>query len=286
MLVSECEQVGVQIKTHCQIQQVQANEGMPVRFALTTTQGKFSAESLVVSSGGLSIPTLGSSGFGYELAKQFGHTVLPLRAGLVPFTFSDGIKAVTERLSGLAVPVSLNAGEASFTENLLFTHRGLSGPAVLQVSNYWQLGESIHIDLMPGEDLEAWLKAQKRIHGKSLLRTLLSERLAKALVLELQTLLWSSWAETALAAIPDAALAEIAQSLQSWTLKPAGTEGYRTAEVTLGGVDTDELSSRTMESKRQAGLYFVGEVVDVTGWLGGYNFQWAWSSGHAAGQFV
>ena len=286
MLVSECEQVGVQIKTHCQIQQVQANEGMPMRFALTTTQGKFSAESLVVASGGLSIPTLGSSGFGYELAKQFGHTVLPLRAGLVPFTFSDGIKAVTERLSGLAVPVSLNAGEASFTENLLFTHSGLSGPAVLQVSNYWQLGESIHIDLMPGEDLEAWLKAQKRIHGKSLLRTLLSERLAKALVLELQTLLWSSWAETALAAIPDAALAEIAQSLQSWTLKPAGTEGYRTAEVTLGGVDTDELSSRTMESKRQAGLYFVGEVVDVTGWLGGYNFQWAWSSGHAAGQFV
>ena len=286
MLVSECEQVGVQIKTHCQIQQVQANEGMPVRFALITTQGKFSAESLVVASGGLSIPTLGSSGFGYELAKQFGHTVLPLRAGLVPFTFSDGIKAVTERLSGLAVPVSLNVGEASFTENLLFTHRGLSGPAVLQVSNYWQLGESIHIDLMPGEDLEAWLKAQKRTHGKSLLRTLLSERLAKALVLELQTLLWSSWAETALAAIPDAALAEIAQSLQSWTLKPAGTEGYRTAEVTLGGVDTDELSSRTMESKRQAGLYFVGEVVDVTGWLGGYNFQWAWSSGHAAGQFV
>lgn len=286
MLVSECEQVGVLIKTHCQIQQVQANEGMPVRFALTTTQGKFSAESLVVASGGLSIPTLGSSGFGYELAKQFGHTVLPLRAGLVPFTFSDGIKAVTERLSGLAVPVSLNAGEVSFTENLLFTHRGLSGPAVLQVSNYWQLGESILIDLMPGEDLEAWLKAQKRTHGKSLLRTLLSERLAKALVLELQTLLWSSWAETALAAIPDAALAEIAQSLQSWTLKPAGTEGYRTAEVTLGGVDTDELSSRTMESKRQAGLYFVGEVVDVTGWLGGYNFQWAWSSGHAAGQFV
>lgn len=286
MLVSECEQVGVLIKTHCQIQQVQANEGMPVRFALITTQGKFSAESLVVASGGLSIPTLGSSGFGYELAKQFGHTVLPLRAGLVPFTFSDGIKAVTERLSGLAVPVSLNAGEVSFTENLLFTHRGLSGPAVLQVSNYWQLGESILIDLMPGEDLEAWLKAQKRTHGKSLLRTLLSERLAKALVLELQTLLWSSWAETALAAIPDAALAEIAQSLQSWTLKPAGTEGYRTAEVTLGGVDTDELSSRTMESKRQAGLYFVGEVVDVTGWLGGYNFQWAWSSGHAAGQFV
>lgn len=286
MLVSECEQVGVHIKTHCEIQQVQASESLPVRFALTTTQGKYSAESLVVASGGLSIPTLGSSGFGYDLAKQFGHTVLPLRAGLVPFTFSDGVKAVTERLSGLAVPVSLSAADTTFTENLLFTHRGLSGPAVLQVSNYWQLGESIHIDLMPGEAIDAWLKEQKRLHAKSLLRTLLSERLAKGLVLELQTLLWPSWAETPMAAIPDAALTALAQQLQGWTLKPAGTEGYRTAEVTLGGVDTHELSSRTMESKRQAGLYFIGEVVDVTGWLGGYNFQWAWSSGHAAGQFV
>ena len=286
MLVSECEQVGVQIKTHCEIQQVQAYDALSVRFALTTTQGKFSAESLVVASGGLSIPTLGSSGFGYDLAKQFGHSVLPLRAGLVPFTFSDGLKAVTERLSGLAVPVSLSAADATFTENLLFTHRGLSGPAVLQVSNYWQLGESIRIDLLPGEDIEAWLKEQKRLHAKSLLRTLLSERLAKALVLELQALLWPDWAETPMAAIPDTALAELAQQLQAWTLKPAGTEGYRTAEVTLGGVDTHELSSRTMESKRQAGLYFIGEVVDVTGWLGGYNFQWAWSSGHAAGQFV
>lgn len=286
MLVSECEQAGVQIRTHCEIQQVQARDALPMRFALTTTQGKFSAESLVVASGGLSIPTLGSSGFGYDLAKQFGHTVLPLRAGLVPFTFSDGLKAVTERLSGLAVPVSLSAADTMFTENLLFTHRGLSGPSVLQVSNYWQLGDSIRIDLLPGEDIEAWLKAQKRLHAKSLLRTLLSERLPKALVLELQTLLWPSWAETTMAAIPDVALAELAQQLQAWTLKPAGTEGYRTAEVTLGGVDTHELSSRTMESKRQAGLYFIGEVVDVTGWLGGYNFQWAWSSGHAAGQFV
>jgi predicted Rossmann fold flavoprotein len=286
MLVSECEHVGVHIKTHCEIQQVQASESLPARFALTTKQGKYSAESLVVASGGLSIPTLGSSGFGYDLAKQFGHAVLPLRAGLVPFTFSDGVKAVTERLSGLAVPVSLSAADTTFTENLLFTHRGLSGPAVLQISNYWQLGESIHIDLMPGEAIEAWLKEQKRLHAKSLLRTLLSERLAKALVLELQTLLWPSWAETPMAAIPDAALTALAQQLQGWTLKPAGTEGYRTAEVTLGGVDTHELSSRTMESKRQVGLYFIGEVVDVTGWLGGYNFQWAWSSGHAAGQFV
>ena len=286
MLVQECEHVGVQIKTHCEITGVEAHEALPKRFTLTTSQGRLTAESLVVASGGLSIPTLGGSGFGYDLAKQFGHRVLPLRAGLVPFTFSDNMKAVTEKLSGLALPVSLSTGDASFSENLLFTHRGLSGPAVLQISNYWQLGERIRVDLLPGEDLESWLKDQKRAQAKSLLRTILSERLAKALVLELQTLLWPNWAETPLAAIPDVALLEIAQQLQGWSLKPAGTEGYRTAEVTLGGVDTHELSSRTMESKHQAGLYFVGEVVDVTGWLGGYNFQWAWSSGHAAGQFV
>lgn len=286
MLVQECEHVGVQIKTHCEINGVEAHEALSKRFTLTTSQGKLTAESLVVASGGLSIPTLGGSGFGYDLAKQFGHRVLPLRAGLVPFTFSDSMKTVTEKLSGLALPVSLSTGDVSFSENLLFTHRGLSGPTVLQVSNYWQLGERICVDLLPGEDLESWLKDQKRAQAKSLLRTILSDRLAKALVLELQTLIWPTWAETPLAAIPDVALLEIAQQLQAWSLKPAGTEGYRTAEVTLGGVDTHELSSRTMESKHQAGLYFVGEVVDVTGWLGGYNFQWAWSSGHAAGQFV
>ena len=283
MLVDECRDAQVAIETDCTISAVKPRNGV---FEVITTRGVYTAASIVVATGGLSIPSMGATGFGYQLARQFGHAVLPTRAGLVPLTLSGKPLDDLADLSGLALPVEATAGDARFRGGLLITHRGLSGPAVLQVSNYWQLGESIHIDLMPGEAIEAWLKEQKHLHAKSLLRTLLSERLAKALVLELQTLLWPSWAETPMAAIPDAALTALAQQLQDWTLKPAGTEGYRTAEVTLGGVDTHELSSRTMESKRQAGLYFIGEVVDVTGWLGGYNFQWAWSSGHAAGQFV
>lgn len=286
MLVAECERAGVTIRTHCEITEITAHEDETARFRLVTAKGELSAQSLVVASGGLSIPTLGASGFGYDIARQFGHQVLPTRAGLVPFTFSDGLKAVTERLSGLAVEATLSVPEIAFSEALLFTHRGLSGPAVLQLSNYWQLGESFAIDLFPGEDMVGWLKDQKRRHPRSLLRTLLGERLAKGLVLELQALLWPTLAETHMADIPDAALAALAAELQAWTLKPSGTEGYRTAEVTLGGVDTRELSSRTMESRRQPGLYFIGEVMDVTGWLGGFNFQWAWSSGNAAGQFV
>ncbi|MEY4295746.1 MAG: hypothetical protein RLY82_1434 [Pseudomonadota bacterium] len=256
---------------------------------------EFTCESLVVACGGLSIPTMGASGFGYEVARQFGHTVLPTRAGLVPFTFSDKFKDVSERLSGLAVDADLSCKEASFNEAVLFTHRGLSGPAALQLSNYWQTGETVNLNLFPNESAEElldWLLSLKRTHPKSLLRTLLAEhptvRLAKSLVLELQAELWEKdgfrHAETPIAQIPDAVLALIGRGLQAWQQKPSGTEGYRTAEVTLGGVDTTELSSKTMESSKQAGLYFVGEVVDVSGHLGGYNFQWAWASGHAAGE--
>ena len=296
LLVAECEQVGVSLRTHCQVSGISAlpadaagAASGPVRFRLAAGGETLTAESLVVATGGLSIPTLGASGFGYDIARQFGHEVLPTRAGLVPFTFSDGFKAVTERLSGLALDAVLSAPDndgRAFSESLLFTHRGLSGPAVLQLSNYWQPGERIAIDLLPGESVADWLKARKRSHPRSLLRTLLGERLAKSLVLELQALLWPAWAETAITDVPDAVLLALAGELQAWSLKPSGTEGYRTAEVTLGGVDTRELSSRTMESRRQPGLYFIGEVVDVTGWLGGFNFQWAWSSGQAAGQFV
>jgi hypothetical protein len=201
--------------------------------------------------------------------------------------FSDGFKAVTERLSGLALDVTMTAkDDTSFNENMLFTHRGLSGPAVLQLSNYWHLGESISVNLLPTMNAEDWLKQQKQQHPKSLVRTQLIPHLAKSLVLELQALSWPSYAETPLAEIPDSVLLSIAQTLQAWQLKPSGTEGYRTAEVTLGGVDTRELSSKTMQSNKQQGLYFIGEVMDVTGWLGGFNFQWAWSSGFAAGQFV
>lgn len=288
MLVAECEKAGVRIQTHCEMKAVQAlgDARASQRFSLQTGKGEFSAHSLVVATGGLSIPTMGASGIGYDIARQFGLQVLPTRAGLVPFMFSDSFKSVSERLSGLAVDVVLSTGQQAFSENVLFTHRGLSGPAALQLSNYWQVGDAIAMDLLPGVDLVQWLRQQKKDHPKSLLRTLLTPLLAKSLVQELQTLFWPSWAETALAEIPDAALLAIAEGLGQWTLKPSGTEGYRTAEVTLGGVDTQELSSKTMESRKQPGLYFIGEVVDVTGHLGGFNFQWAWSSGNAAGQYV
>ena len=286
MLVAECEQAKVRIQTHCEIQSVAATGSGQQRFVIRTSKGEFSAQSLVVATGGLSIPTMGASGLGYDIARQFGLNVLPTRAGLVPFMFSDAFKAVSERLSGLAVDVELSTEQRAFSEAVLFTHRGLSGPAALQLSNYWWPGQPIAVNLLPELDLLPWLKQQKKEHPRSLLRTLLAPLLAKSLVQELQTLLWPTRAETALAEFPDAALQMIAEGLGHWTLKPSGTEGYRTAEVTLGGVDTQALSSRTMESKAQPGLYFIGEVVDVTGHLGGFNFQWAWSSGQAAGQVV
>ncbi|HEX6591124.1 MAG TPA: NAD(P)/FAD-dependent oxidoreductase [Moraxellaceae bacterium] len=286
LLLAECAKGEVVIRNSCEISEISADGKGAQRFRLQTSLGVFTAESLVVATGGLSIPTMGASGFGYDIARQFGHNVLPTRAGLVPFMFSDGFKAVSERLSGLAHEATLSNPRRSFTENILFTHRGLSGPAVLQQSNYWFPGESVSVDLFPGEDLQAWMLAQKKQHPRSLLRTLLADRLAKSLVQELQTLIWSAQAETAMAEIPDAVLADIAAQLQDWQLKPSGTEGYRTAEVTLGGVATDDVSSRTLESRLQPGLYFIGEVLDVTGHLGGFNFQWAWSSGHAAGEVV
>lgn len=290
MLVAECDKAQVSIQTHCAIESVAATaertDNDAARYVVKTLKGDFSAHSLVVATGGLSIPTMGASGIGYDIARQFGLPVLPTRAGLVPFMFSDSFKLVSERLSGLAVEGTLSNDVQAFSEAVLFTHRGLSGPAALQLSNYWHPGESIALDLLPGTDVAAWLLQQKKEHPRSLLRTLLAPLLAKSLVQELQTLFWSSWAETAMAEMPDAALLEIAAGLSHWTLKPSGTEGYRTAEVTLGGVDTRELSSKTMESKAQPGLYFIGEVVDVTGHLGGFNFQWAWASGHAAGQYV
>ena len=248
--------------------------------------GVFESASLVVATGGLSIPTMGASGFGYELAQQFGLQVLPRRAGLVPFTFSDTFRDVCKRLSGLALDVELTTGVTKFRENILFTHRGLSGPVVLQASNYWQEGDEIFINLLPDIDLVVWMIEQKTTKAKLLLRTLLSQHLSKRLVAELQSLFWFDLADKPMAEIPNNCLLSIANNLQAWQLKPSGTEGYRTAEVTLGGVDTDGLNSKTMECKNQSGLYFIGEVVDVTGHLGGFNFQWAWASGFTAGQFV
>ena len=285
MLLAECDKTGlVDIKTSCEVKAVNPVDDQG--FQVATSLGYFEVESVVVASGGLSIPTLGGSGIGYEIAKQFGHHVYPTRAGLVPFTFSDGFKEVTTRLSGNAVEATLSNELNSFTEALLFTHRGLSGPTSLQLSNYWNVGQSFKVDFLPSVDLLDFFKTKKQSQPKVLLRTLLNEYLPKSVVAELQSLIWTESAETAIGNISDEKLEQIAARLHGFEVKPSGTEGYRTAEVTLGGVDTTEVSSKTMESKKQKGLYFIGEVLDVTGHLGGYNFQWAWSSAHAASEYI
>jgi predicted Rossmann fold flavoprotein len=280
MLEAECRQAGVRILTQCRITSVEKKE----RFFVSSNQGPFASTSLVVATGGLSIPRMGASDFGYRLARQFGLRLRETRAGLVPFVFSGAAHEMTVRLSGISLPASLRTAKASFTDNILFTHRGLSGPAALQLSNYWMPGERIQLDFLPQLDATSLLLQAKADQPKALLRTVLSAVLPRALVLELQRLNWQKVAEKPLAEIPADILRKIAADLQGWELKPAATEGYRTAEVTLGGIDTEELSSRTMESRRQPGLYFIGEVVDVTGHLGGFNFQWAWSSAQAAGE--
>ena len=286
MLLAECEKTGgVSIHTSTSVQQVQ-HDAANNQFIIQSAGKSYRCQSLVVAAGGLSIPTLGGSGIGYDIARQFGHHVYPTRAGLVPFTFTDSFKAVTERLSGIATEVTLSNAEAEFTENLLFTHRGLSGPVALQLSNYWDVGGLIYINLFPQLDIEAWLQDKKLQAPKSLLRTVLQELLAKSLVQELQQLIWPAHSEKPLNQWSDKDLQAVATKLAAFEQKPSGTEGYRTAEVTLGGVDTTEVSSKTMESKKQTGLYFIGEVLDVTGHLGGFNFQWAWSSAQAAGLYV
>ena len=282
MLLAECDQAGVIIKNPCEVQAVLHNG----TFHLDTDQGLLCADSLVIATGGLSIPTAGATGFGHDIARQFGMKVLPLHAGLVPFSFSGWLKDVSSRLSGIALKVTLITGDKGFTENVLFTHRGLSGPAALQLSNYWRIGDSIFLDLFPGVDATETLKSLKQSQPKGLLRNLLAQQLPKRFVRELESILWEPWAAKPVVELPDKVLIELARQLKNWELKPSGTEGYRTAEVTLGGVDTDEVSSKTMESKTQPGLYLVGEVLDVTGHLGGFNLQWAWSSGHAAGSYI
>ena len=282
MLIKECDEAGVQIRTHCETTSIIANSN----FKLKSNQGKFESESLVIASGGLSIPKMGATNFAYKIAQQFNIPVIETSAGLVPFTFSDQYKVIFERLSGISQKVILSIDNQQFHENILFTHRGLSGPAALQLSSYWKQGEIISVNLFPDNDIAELLIQVKKEKPTLLLRNLLSQYLAKKLVQELEILFWSDWQDKVLADIPNKVLNEIAINLFEWKLKPSGTEGYRTAEVTLGGIDTDYLSSKTMESKTQKGLYFIGEAVDVTGHLGGFNFQWAWSSGYVAGLVV
>lgn len=299
MLLDECRLAGVEIKTHVELKNVAALDveahsekhqaqdrcaRYQVSIARYQEVKKLRCHSLVVATGALSIPSLGGSGMGYEIATQFGLALTERRAGLVPFMFSDTVlKPLCERLSGLALEVKIECRQQSFTENLLFTHRGISGPAVLQISNYWYPGDEISIDLLPALDVSQWLVESKQAHGKSLLKNLLSQHLAKSFVQELQNLWWPDYATTVLAEIGDKQLRAIGQRINRWLIKPSATEGYRTAEVTLGGVSTDALSSKTMEVKTQKGLFFIGEVVDVSGHLGGFNFQWAWSSAYVAG---
>lgn len=280
MLEKECAEVDVRIIAHSDVSSVEKRK----RYRVTSNGEDFVATSLVIATGGLSIPKMGATDFGYRLARQFDLRVCDTRAGLVPFTFTGNAHELTERLSGISLPATISTAGVAFTDDILFTHRGLSGPAALQSSSYWTPGQEIQLNLLPDQDIVALLLQAKKSQPKAMLRTVLSEVLPRALVLELQPVLWPTAAEKMLTDIADDVLRQLANELGNWTLKPAATEGYRTAEVTLGGIDTDELSSKTMESKKHPGLYCIGEVVDVTGHLGGFNFQWAWSSAQAAGR--
>ena len=279
LLADECRQAGAQILTRCPVASIERGE----RFHLTTERGEFQAESVVIASGGLSFPKMGASGFGYDVARQFGLAVTATRAALVPVTLAGEELAMAQDLAGVSVDTLAACNGQSFRENILFTHKGLSGPAILQVSSYWQVGEALELNLVPGEDVGAWLKERKQARPEARLRNVLAERLPNRLVEQIE----GTWFQNRpMQHCVDRDLEALGGRLAGWRVRPSGTEGYRTAEVTLGGVDTDELSSRTMEARKVPGLYFIGEVVDVTGWLGGYNFQWAWASGAAAGQAV
>ncbi|MFA6228571.1 MAG: NAD(P)/FAD-dependent oxidoreductase [Rhodanobacter sp.] len=281
MLLDECAAAGVTVEASCGVQRVRKTmDG----FSVATARGEVHAESLVVATGGLSIPSMGATGFGYELARQFGHQVLPTRAGLVPLTLSGKHQEHYQDLAGVALPIAqATVGRQSFRAGLLFTHRGISGPSILQISSYWQPGDDLRIDLLPDQDVGDWLIGQRLARPLAELKTVLGDALPKRLAQRL----CEQWFESRpMRQYREAELVQIGSQLNAWPITASGTEGYRTAEVTLGGVDTDGLSSSTMQSKRVPGLYFIGEVVDVTGWLGGYNFQWAWASGQAAGQVV
>ena len=281
LLLDECAKARVEVRNKTEITAIERH---PRGFLVTTSAGVYTAESVVIATGGKSIPKMGATGFGYDIARQFGLGLVDPRPALVPFTLDEKTKAKLDGLSGVAVDAVVRCGEGQFSEAVLFTHRGLSGPAILQISSYWREGDTVEIDLAPGLDFEATLLAEKADHGRHALVTPLARHLPRRVAQRFAS--WFGPENATLGALSHTTLRAVGHMINGWQVRPGGTEGYRTAEVTLGGVDTDGLSSKTMEARDVPGLYFIGEVVDVTGHLGGYNFQWAWSSGHAAGQAV
>ena len=283
MLFEECREAGVTIRVQTTVEEVSKPDG---RFRARTNAGEFCCESLVVASGGLSIPKMGASGFGYQIARQFDLGVVPTRAALVPFTLTESQLETWKTLAGVAIDAEVHCGKQRFREGLLFTHRGLSGPAILQVSSYWAPNEPVRVNLAPSHDTAAMLVQAKTAQPKQEAATFLSTLLPKRLAQRIAEQHLPGREQSRLIELTDKQLRQLGSTVNDCRIVPHGTEGYRTAEVTIGGVDTAELSSKTMESRKVSNLYFIGEVVDVTGHLGGYNFQWAWASGYVAGQYV
>ena len=281
LLLNECKKENVKIQLNNKI--IKTEQKSDHHFIIKTNTENYHCQSLVIASGGLSIPKMGASPLGYKIAEQFNIKVWPTSAGLVPFTLHKHDKDTLSDLSGIAIDSIVNSKNVSFRENILFTHRGLSGPAILQISSYWLAGEAILINLLPDIDLLEQLTLAREKQPQIKLKTLLQKLLPKRLIM---AFIETTLLEKTLQEISYEQFQDITSQLQSWSIKPNGTEGYRTAEVTIGGVDCDAISSKTFETKSTAGLYFIGEVMDITGWLGGYNFQWSWSSGWCAGQYV
>ena len=278
MLTDAMSRGGVQVWLGCALGAVTR---IAKGFKVETDRGPVTAESVIVATGGKSVPKMGATGYGYQIAEQFGLPVVGTRPALVPLTFAEQELAHMAPLSGLSVRGRVSVGKTGFDEAVLFTHRGLSGPAVLQISSYWREGVALTLDLAQGKNAETMLRAAKAENGRQALRTALTRLVPERLTRYIETDLAIT---CSVAELSKATLTQVARRLHHWQVMPVGSEGYRTAEVTLGGVDTDALDARTMQARSVPGLYFIGEVVDVTGWLGGYNFQWAWSSGWAAGQ--
>lgn len=281
LLLNECKKVNVKIQLKTEINKLKQESEH--NFIIQSDKGDYHCQSVVIATGGLSIPKMGATPYGYKIAEQFNIKVWPTSAGLVPFTLHNQDKESLSDLSGIAINSVVNSKNKSFRENILFTHRGLSGPAILQISSYWSAGEAIEINLLPDIDLLDKLNSTSEKQPQIKLKTFLHKQLPKRLV---NVIIETELLDKPLQEISSKQRQIVAAAFQKWIIKPNGTEGYRTAEVTLGGVDCDALSSKTLESKTVAGLYFIGEVMDVSGWLGGYNFQWSWSSGWCAGQYV